>query len=316
MADTETRPVLVIAGPTASGKSALALRVAQECNGTVVNADSMQIYADLRIITARPSEADEAAAPHRLYGALDASEACSAARWRNLALMEIEAAHAAGRLPILCGGTGLYLKAMMEGLSPIPDVPEEIRTDIRMRCDREGPETMHAQLAARDPVMAARLNTADSQRICRALEVVTATGKSLAEWQKEDAESPPSHLRFRTIALLPPRDDLYAGINRRFEQMVEMGALEEVRRLDTRGLNSKLPAMKALGVPELRAYLQGEISLQEAVSTGATKSRRYAKRQTTWLKRQIIIDKTYFAKFSESLMPSFFAFIRENGLTS
>lgn len=316
MVEASTQPVLVIAGPTASGKSALALRVAQECGGTVINADSMQIYADLRIITARPSEADEAAAPHRLYGVLDPSEACSAARWRDLALAEITASLAAGRLPILCGGTGLYLKALMQGLSPMPDIPEDIRMDIRRRCDRDGPEAMHRDLADRDPEMAARLNPTDSQRICRALEVILATGRSLADWQNEEADGPPPDLHFHTIALLPPRDKLYDGINKRFEQMVELGALEEVRRLDARQLDPKLPAMKALGVPELRAYLHDKLTLSEAVTSAATKSRRYAKRQNTWLKRQIIIDYSVNAKFSESLWPYFFAFIRENGLTS
>ena len=312
----QTRPVLVIAGPTASGKSALALRAAQECGGTVINADSMQVYADLRIITARPSEADEAAAPHRLYGVLDASEVCSAARWRDMALAEIDATLEADRLPILCGGTGLYLKALLQGLSPMPDIPDPVRAEIRTRCDREGPEAMHALLAAQDPEMAGRLNPTDSQRICRALEVVTATGRSLAAWQAETPDGPPSHLRFVTVALIPPRDALYAGINQRFERMVEMGALDEVRALDARALDPKLPALKALGVPELRAYLKGESTLEEAVATAATKSRRYAKRQNTWLKSQIIINRCYFAKFSESLWSSFFAFIRENGLTS
>lgn len=316
MDDSGVRSVLVIAGPTASGKSALALRTARACNGTVINADSMQVYADLRIITARPSEADEAAAPHRLYGVLDAAEVCSAARWRDMALAEIDAAHAAGRLPILCGGTGLYLKAMMEGLSPMPAIPVDIRADIRERCDREGPEAIHALLTATDPEMAARLNPTDRQRVCRALEVVSATGKSLADWQAEDPDGPPSHLKFHTVALLPPRDDLYDGINRRFAQMIELGALDEVKRLCDRRLDPKLPAMKALGVPELQAYLRGEVCLSSAIDLAATKSRRYAKRQNTWLKRQIVIEKTHYSKFSESLWTSFFAFIRDNGLTS
>lgn len=316
MTENAARPVLVIAGPTASGKSALALRTAQECPGTVINADSMQVYADLRIITARPSEADEAAAPHRLYGVLDAAEVCSAARWRDMAIVEIQAAHDAGRLPIVCGGTGLYLKALMQGLSPMPDIPENVRTDIRARCDREGPAAMHALLADRDPVMASRLHATDSQRICRALEVVTATGKSLAVWQDQTPDGPPADLRFLTVALLPPRDALYAGINTRFERMVDLGALDEVRRLDERRLDPKLPAMKALGVPELRAYLHGDMALPDAVTMAATKSRRYAKRQHTWLKSQIIIEFSENKKYSESLWSSFFAFIRENGLTS
>ncbi len=307
--------VLVIAGPTASGKSALALDIAETFRGTVINADSMQIYRDLRIITARPERQDEARVPHRLYGVLDASEICSAARWRDLALAEVEACRRAGSLPILCGGTGLYLKALMEGLSPTPDIPEEIRADIRHRCDAQGPESLHAELAGMDPVMAARLHPTDSQRVCRALEVVLATGRSLADWQAEPGDGPPGHLDFVTIAILPPRDILYDGINRRFAAMVEGGALDEVRNLLARKLDPRLPAMKALGVPELAAYLEGAVSLDAAVESAATKSRRYAKRQMTWLKRQIIIEKSINMKYSEKLRGEIFPFVREYGLT-
>lgn len=310
------QPVLVIAGPTASGKSALALDIAESFGGSVINADSMQVYRDLRIITARPSAEDEARAPHRLYGVLNASEACSAARWRDLALAEVAACRRDGRLPILCGGTGLYLKALMDGLSPTPDIPEEIRQDVRRRCDREGPVALHAALAGHDPVMAARLNPTDPQRVCRALEVWLATGRSLADWQDDPAEGPPDDLTFTTIALLPPRDILYDGINRRFAAMVDEGALGEVRALIARDLDPRLPAMKALGVPELAAYLDGAMPLDTAIESAATKSRRYAKRQMTWLRRQIIIQKELNEKYSEKLKGEIFPFVREFGLTA
>lgn len=308
-------PVLVIAGPTASGKSALALDTAVEFGGTIINADSMQVYRDLRIVTARPSVDDEATAPHALYGVLDASEVCSAARWRDMALRAVERCRHEGRLPILCGGTGLYLKALMEGLSPTPDVPDHIRSDVRARCDRDGPEALHAELAQKDPVMAARLNPTDPQRVCRALEVFLATGKSLVEWHAGPSEGPPNHLTFTTVTLLPPREELYDRINRRFSHMVEQGALEEVQEILARRLDPKLPAMKALGVPELGAYLDGTLSLKQAIETAATKSRRYAKRQMTWLRRQIIIQKTYNEKYSKRLSADFFAYIRKIGLT-
>ena len=264
--------VLVVAGPTASGKSALALDIAENFRGTVINADSMQVYHDLRVITARPGPRDEARVPHRLYGVLDASEACSAARWRDMALAEIDACRRESRLPILCGGTGLYLKALMEGLSPTPDIPDEIRGEVRRRCDAEGPAALHADLAGKDPVMAARLNPTDPQRVCRALEVWMATGRSLADWQAEPGDGPPEQLRFHTVTLLPPRDILYDGINRRFAAMVEEGALDEVRGLIARNLDPRLPAMKALGVPELAAYLDGSLSLDAAIESAATKS--------------------------------------------
>ena len=309
------QPVLVIAGPTASGKSALAMDVADAFKGTVINADSMQVYRDLRVITARPEPEDEARVPHRLYGILDASEVCSAARWRDLALAEIAACHAADRLPILCGGTGLYLKALMEGLSPTPDIPDDIRSSVRARCDRDGPQAVHALLAEKDPEMARRLNPTDPQRVCRALEVVLATDRSLADWQNDPADGPPDGVFFKTIALLPPRDVLYDGINRRFANMVESGALEEVRALSARALDPKLPAAKALGVPELAAYLAGDMPLEIAVETAATKSRRYAKRQMTWLRRQIIIDLEVNLKYSKSLAGEIFSFVREFQLT-
>lgn len=307
--------VLIVAGPTASGKSACAAAIAREFDGVVINADSMQVYRDLSIITARPPEAEMQAVPHRLYGVLDGADLCSAARWRDLALSEIRDALARGKLPILCGGTGLYIRALTEGLSDIPDIPDTVRDAVRDRGDRLGSAALHAELAGRDPVMAARLNPGDSQRVARALEVVLATGRSLADWQGRPGDGSPDGLRFLTIALLPPRQQLYDTINDRFRHMMDIGAVDEVRDLMARNLDPRLPVMKALGVPEVMAHLRGEMSLATALETGATKTRQYAKRQMTWLKRQIIIDKLENEKFSERLKPEIFAFVRENMLT-
>lgn len=312
--NTDRKPVLVVTGPTASGKSALALDLAEALDGVVINADSMQVYRDLRIVTARPSEGDAARAPHRLYGFLDAAEVCSAVSWRSLALAEIDAAHAVGRLPILCGGTGLYLKALMEGFAPTPDVPPAVRESVRARMAGHGAPAMHGELARRDPEMAARLGPTDSQRIARALEVVEATGRSLADWQREP-HPPPARLGFHVVAMLPPRDLLYDAIDRRFRRMVESGALDEVAALLDRGLSRTLPAMKALGVPELAAYLAGETDLDFAADSAATKTRRYAKRQMTWLRRQIVIDTAISEKYSESLCIKIIALIRASDLT-
>ncbi len=311
----ESKPVLIVIGPTASGKSACAVDLASEFDGVVINCDSMQIYRDLTVITARPDHVEQAGVPHRLYGILDAADPCSAMRWRDMVLVEIEEAHRAGKLPILCGGTGLYVKALREGLSPTPEIPDEIRKDIRERALSEGPEVLHDELSALDPVMAARLNRIDSQRVARALEVVTATGRSLSDWQDDIAEPAPDHLSFYTLSFLPEREALYDGINTRFNEMVERGALEEVKTLMDRNLNPNLPCMKALGVPDLIQHLRGEIPLEQAVTNAATKSRRYAKRQVTWLRRQIISDILINEKYSETLRGKIFAFVREKLLT-
>ncbi len=303
----------VVIGPTASGKSALAMALADRFDGDVINMDSMQIYRDLRILSARPSKADEEKVPHRLYGVLDASIVCSAAMWLDLVQPEIDDCLSKGRLPILCGGTGLYLKALMEGLAPIPPIPDDVRDNIRSRMAAQGPAVLHADLAACDPAMASRLFPGDSQRIARALEVVTATGRSLADWQ-HDAASP---LPYRPIivTVLPPRDLLYAGIDSRFKAMVDNGALEEVERLVSRALQPTVPAMKALGVPELAASLRDEMTLEDAIVQAATKSRRYAKRQITWCNRQIISDFTLIEKYSKSLNADLFSFIENACLT-
>jgi tRNA dimethylallyltransferase len=311
----ETKPVVIVAGPTASGKSALAMAIAREFDGVVINADSMQIYRELRVLTARPMEEDEAEIPHRLYGAMPAAEACSAGHWRELALAEIRRAHEAGKLPVICGGTGLYIKALTEGLSPMPEVPEEIRTACRARLSEQGAAALHAELAARDPVMADRLEPTDGQRIVRALEVLEATGRSLADWQAVPPGGPPPGLRFLTILMMPPRDWLYARCDRRLAAMLEQGALDEVRRLTAMGLDPALPAMKALGVKELSRYLFENNGLEEALAGAQQATRNYAKRQMTWFRNQIIADMVITEQVSESLLPGIFSFIRHFLLT-
>jgi tRNA dimethylallyltransferase len=278
--------VVAIGGPTASGKSALALAVAEAFGGTVINADSMQVYRELTILTARPEGADLARAPHALYGVLPASARGSAAWWRTAALAEIETARDAGRLPVVVGGTGLYLRALMNGLAEIPPVPEAVREEARRRFREVGGPAFRAELVARDPD-SARLDANDATRLTRAWEVVEATGRPLSEWQRESAHGAPGHLRFLTAVLTPPREPLYAACDRRFGAMMERGALEEARALDALGLDPDLPAMKALGVPELRRFLAGEWTLEQAVDKARQTTRNYAKRQLTWFRHQL-----------------------------
>ncbi|MEE8534514.1 MAG: tRNA (adenosine(37)-N6)-dimethylallyltransferase MiaA [Kiloniellales bacterium] len=280
-------PLVIVAGPTASGKSALALAVAEAFDGVVINADSMQVYRDLAVLTGRPGPADEARVPHRLYGFLPGGEACSAGRWRDLALAEISEVHGAGRLPVVAGGTGLYLRALERGLSPIPPIPKAERAAARARHAELGAAAFHAALAARDPETAARLDPADSQRLVRAWEVLEATGRPLSDWQRAPAEGTPPYRRLRLV-LAPPRPALYAACDRRFGEMMEKGALEEVRHLVALGLDPSLPIMKALGVPELTRLLAGETGREEAIAAARQATRRYAKRQLTWLRTQFL----------------------------
>lgn len=246
----------------------------------------MQVYRELRVLTARPGPAFLERVPHRLYGVLPGESPCSAGRWREMALGEIiGAAEAAGRVPLVVGGTGLYLEALSEGIAEIPPVPDAIRAETRARLENEGAEGLHAALAARDPTMAARLEPGDSQRLLRAWEVLEATGRSLAEWQAAMA-LPPSHLRFHRILVLPPRRDIYSACDRRFPAMVEAGAPAEVEALRARGLDSGLPVMKAIGVPELSAWLDGQLRLDEAIARAQTATRHYAKRQMTWFRNR------------------------------
>jgi tRNA dimethylallyltransferase len=276
-------PLIVIAGATASGKSARALDLAVRSDGVVINADASQLYADLRILTARPAPADEAAAPHRLYGIVDAGDACSAARWAARATAEIDAAHAAGRLPILTGGTGLYLQTLLDGVAPVPPVPDNIRSTVRAL----DPETLTAALAVEDPAMAARLHPNDRQRRARALEVVRATGRSLLDWQAEPGTGLAAHLDVHAFVLDVPRAELHARADARFDAMLAAGALDEVRALAARRLDPALPAMKAIGVPPLLAHLAGDMPLADARIRAILDTRQYIKRQDTWFRNRV-----------------------------
>ncbi|MBI3516946.1 MAG: tRNA (adenosine(37)-N6)-dimethylallyltransferase MiaA, partial [Proteobacteria bacterium] len=259
---TASRPVLVIAGPTASGKSGLALALAERLDGALINADAMQVYRELRILTARPTQADLARAPHHLYGVLDAADACSAARWRALALEAIAAA--APRRPIVVGGTGLYLRALLRGLTPLPPVPAAVREAATARRRALGAEAFHREVAARDPVMAAKLPVGDRQRLIRAWEIFEATGRPWSAWLARPTEAPPSGLNFAVLALAPPRDALYRAIDARLVRMVDDGALDEVRAVME--LDPALPIHKALGVRELARHLRGELAREAAVA--------------------------------------------------
>lgn len=310
-------PVLVIAGPTASGKSRLALDAAAALGGVIINADSMQVYRELSILTARPGAADRARAPHRLYGALSGAERCSAGRWRALAVAEIEACHAAAQVPIVVGGTGLYLRALEHGLADVPEIPAAARAAAEAMYVALGGAAFHAAIAARDPVMAARLRPGDRQRLVRAWEVMEATGRSLADWQRAGAMAAP--YRFRTIVCMPPRAALYAACDARVSAMVAAGALAEVRTLNALRLDPSLPVMKALGVAALGRHLAGEVSLDAAIAATQQQTRNYAKRQMTWLRTQLVLDQAdaivLDEQYSESLWPKNFNNIRQFLLT-
>ena len=278
---------MLIAGPTASGKSALALELAQKTGGIVINTDSMQVYRDLRIITARPTPAEEADVPHRLYGHVDAAVNFSAGAWVADAAKMLAETRAEQRLPIYVGGSGLYLKVLTRGLSAVPPVAAEVRDGVRARLERDGVEALHAELARRDSISAERLKPRDRTRIARALEVVEATGRSLTDWQREGLPPllPPGD--FSALFIVPERDQLYARIDARFDAMLGGGALEEVAALASRKLDPLLPAMKAHGVPALIRHLKGEITREEAAEIGRADTRHYAKRQFTWFRHQL-----------------------------
>jgi tRNA dimethylallyltransferase len=278
---------VLIAGPTASGKSALALELAQKTGGVVINADSMQVYRDLRVITARPTPEEEARVAHRLYGHVDAGVNFSAGAWVADAGRVLAEARAQNRLPILVGGTGLYFKTLTRGLSAVPPIPPEIRDGVRARLERDGVEALHAELSRRDPASAERLKPRDRTRIARALEVVEATGRSLTDWHREGLPPLLPQGQFRALFLEPEREALYAQIDARFDAMLKAGALEEVAKLAARKLDPLLPAMKAHGVPALIRYVEGELTLQQAAAIGRADTRHYAKRQFTWFRHQL-----------------------------
>jgi tRNA dimethylallyltransferase len=281
----EPEKAVLIAGPTASGKSALALALAERLGGTVINADSMQVYRDLRIITARPTPADEARLPHRLYGHVDAADNYSVGRWLADVQPVLDETRAAGRVPILAGGTGLYFKALTHGLSNVPPVPPNTRAHVRARMETEGVAALHAELARRDP--ATQLKPGDRTRVARALEVLEATGRSLADWHREGLPPPIDGASAVKVFLAPERDELRRRIDARFDAMIAAGALDEVCALMARKLDPLLPAMKAHGVPWLIRHLTGEITLAEAAVGGKADTRRYIKRQFTWARHQL-----------------------------
>ncbi len=289
MAPSRPRRAVIVAGPTASGKSALALALARRLGGTILNADAMQCYADLRILTARPTPDDEAAIPHRLYGVADAAHPVTAAWWRDAALALLAATPGP---VILCGGSFLYLQSLLTGLSPIPDPGAAARADARARLAALGPRALHAQLALSDPETAATLRPTDSQRIARAVEVLLGTGQGIAAWHRATATTQPAIIP-RVIQLTPDRATLRAAIATRFHAMLDAGALDEVRALLARPLPPDAPILRAHGVPELAAFLNHTLSLSEASERAILAIGQYTKRQATWMRHRPLADAAH-----------------------
>ena len=305
-----TDRAILIAGPTASGKSALALALAERLTGVVINADSMQVYRELRVLTARPSAEDEARAPHRLYGFVPGTEAYSAGRYAGDAAHAIAEARASCRVPIVVGGTGLYFKALLEGLAPVPAIPRGIRDHWRGEAGRVGAEALFAVLSHRDPAMAARLDPNDPQRIVRALEVLDATGRSLAEWQESPGKPLLTEEDTVRLVVLPGREELYRQCEARFEHMMEHGVVEEVRRLAALGLDPGLPVMRALGVRPLMQLSAGALGHNQAIERAKADTRQYAKRQVTWLRSNMRAWNTLFEQEIERKLAQAMTFIR------
>jgi tRNA dimethylallyltransferase len=279
--------IILVAGPTASGKSALALALAEKLGGAIINADSMQVYRDLRIITARPTPEEEARVPHRLYGHVDAAENFSVGRWCSEVADVLAATQREARVAIVVGGTGLYFKALTQGLAAVPPIPAQIRNQVRSRLASDGVEALHAELTRRDPAAAARLMPGDRARVTRALEVILATGRSLLLWHEANMPARVDAALAAKVFLMPDRDELLRRIDARFDGMMAAGALDEVRALAERHLDANLPAMKAHGVPWLIRHLNGEIAIGEAIEGGKRDTRRYTKRQATWFRNQL-----------------------------
>ncbi len=274
--------MVLIAGPTASGKSGLALALAQQIGGVIVNADSAQVYRDLPVLSAAPTADEIKSAEHRLYGVRDGALPCSAADWAQMARREIAEIHSSGRTPILAGGTGLYLRTLLDGIAPVPEIDPAVRARVRAAPVEENRE----KLRTLDPDSAARLDAGDTTRISRALEVILSTGRTLTEWQRDREGGIAGEVELRPLILLPPRKWLFARCDERFAHMIDSGAVTEVEALLARKLNPNLPVMRAIGVRELSAYLLGEASLDDAVTAGQQATRRYGKRQYTWFANQ------------------------------
>ena len=307
---TETHAsYIMIAGPTASGKSQLAVDLACQLDGEVINADSMQLYADLSILTARPSKPEMQDIPHHLYGVLDGGHRASVAAWLELAATAMTAIRARGKMPIIIGGTGMYLDAAVNGIAPIPDVPATIHEDCMVLFDAIGGAAFRQKLALHDPLVASRLADGDRQRLIRAMGVFNATGIALGQFQQVEHKGALAGRPVK-IAMLPPRDVLYARIDARFDVMLEQGAMDEVRQLMSRQLDPSLPLMKALGVTALKAVLEQEMTVDEAAYIAKRDSRHYAKRQMTWLRNNYNAQITLNTKLSESFMESIFSLIR------
>jgi tRNA dimethylallyltransferase len=334
---------LLVAGPTASGKSALALALADHLRGTIINADSMQVYRELRVLTARPTPGEEAHTPHALYGVRPAAQPGSVAWWRAEALLAMQAAHDNGRLPILTGGTGMYFASLTQGLADIPDPGPQARAEARALLHDLGAPALHARLAAEDPATAAKLQPNDSQRIARAWEVWRGTGTGLAAWQAQSSQAQssqaqssqaqssqaqsdplratPAPWHFTAILLDPPRDQLRAAIATRFAAMLAEGALDEVRALLAQNLDPALPAMRAHGVPELSAYLRDEITLDEAGRRTEQVTGQYTKRQATWFRHHPLAERMHtiharfagLTQFSERKLAEIVAFVQPSG---
>ncbi len=296
-------PIIVVAGPTACGKSALSLIIAEVFNGTIINADSMQIYRGLSLLTAQPGDADRSRIPHKLYSLLSATETCSAARWLAFAQAAIEETYQSGRLPIIVGGTGLYLEVLRHGIAPVPEIPVTVRAETRLLMAAIGSTAFHAQLAKRDPAMATRLHPSDTQRLQRAWEVITATGYSLLHWWRQKKFF--TRAKFCVLLLMPTREALQASCDRRFRHMVAAGAISEVAELLLQDLPQSCSVLRALGVAALTDYIQGRSTLEAAILAGQTLTRRYAKRQCTWFRRYLtdawIVPDLYSAGHSSTL---------------
>jgi tRNA dimethylallyltransferase len=287
-------PLVLIAGPTASGKSALALALAQQINGVIVNADSAQIYRDLRILSAAPTSDDLQRAEHQLYGVQDGALPCSAAEWAAMARGEVAEIHAKSCTPILVGGTGLYLRTLLDGIAPVPAIDPDVRARVREADVADN----YLKLRTFDPQRAEKLKPGDTARINRALEVILSTGRTLSEWQEQREGGIADAVELRPLILLPPRKWLYARCDERFARMIDEGAVSEVEALLARNLNPNLPVMRAIGVRDISAYLRREATLDEAIATGQQATRRYAKRQYTWFAHQ---PPAEWPRFKEAL---------------